>query len=162
MTHGFDDQGRQYAADGNLRDWWGPTDATKFKEKADVVVAQYNAFTVLDSVHVNGELTLGENMADLGGIAIAYEAFKKTKQGKSNEKIDGFTPDQRFFLSWAQVWRAKSTDKEAMKRIMTDPHSPSEARCNGPLSNMPEFYQAFGIKEGDKMWRPENERAKVW
>jgi len=162
MTHGFDDQGRQYAADGNLKDWWGPTDAAKFKEKADMVVNQYNTFTILDSVHVNGELTLGENLADLGGIAISYEAFKKTKQGKSNEKIDGFTPDQRFFLSWAQVWRAKSTDKEAMKRIMTDPHSPSEARCNGPLSNMPEFYQAFGIKEGDKMWRPEAERAKVW
>ena len=162
MTHGFDDQGRQYAADGNLKDWWGPTDAAKFKEKADMVVNQYNTFTILDSVHINGELTLGENLADLGGIAISYEAFKKTKQGKGNEMIDGFTPDQRFFLSWAQVWRAKSTDKEAMKRIMTDPHSPSEARCNGPLSNMPEFYNAFGIKEGDKMWRPEAERAKVW
>lgn len=162
MTHGFDDQGRQYAADGNLQDWWGPLDAKNFNQKADVVVKQYDAFTILDSIHVNGKLTLGENLADLGGIAIAYEAFKKTKQGKGNEKIDGFTPDQRFFLSWAQVWRAKSTDKEAQARIMTDPHSPSEARCNGPLSNMPEFYAAFGIKPGDKMYRPENERAKVW
>lgn len=162
MTHGFDDQGRQYAADGNLQDWWNPLDAENFKKKADVVVNQYNNFTVLDSVHVKGDLTLGENLADLGGVAIAYEAFKKTKQGKSEEKIDGFTPDQRFFLSWAQVWRAKSTDKEAMLRINTDPHSPSEARCNVPLSNMPEFYKAFGIKEGDKMWRPEAERAKVW
>jgi putative endopeptidase len=162
MTHGFDDQGRQYAADGNLQDWWGPMDAKNFNDKAEVVVKQYDNFTILDSVHVQGKLTLGENLADLGGIAIAYEAFKKTKQGKSDEKIDGFTPDQRFFLSWAQVWRAKATDKEAMLRINTDPHSPSEARCNVPLSNMPEFYNAFGIKEGDKMWRPEAERAKVW
>lgn len=162
MTHGFDDQGRQYAADGNLQDWWGPMDADNFKKKADVVVNQYNNFMILDTVRVKGELTLGENLADLGGVAIAYEAFKKTKQGKSEEKIDGFTPDQRFFLSWAQVWRAKSTDKEALLRINTDPHSPSEARCNVPLSNMPEFYKAFGIKEGDKMWRPEAERAKVW
>jgi putative endopeptidase len=162
MTHGFDDQGRQYAADGNLQDWWGPMDAENFKKKADVVVNQYNNFMILDTVRVQGELTLGENLADLGGIAIAYEAFKKTKQGKSEEKIDGFTPDQRFFLSWAQVWRAKSTDKEALLRINTDPHSPSEARCNVPLSNMPEFYKAFGVKEGDKMWRPEAERAKVW
>lgn len=162
MTHGFDDQGRQYAADGNLQDWWGPLDAKNFNEKAAVVIKQYNDFTILDSVHVNGQLTLGENLADLGGLAIAYEAFKKTKQGKSEEKIDGFTPDQRFFLSWAQVWRAKSTDKEARLRINTDPHSPSEARCNGPLSNMPEFYKAFNVKEGDKMWRPEGERAKVW
>ncbi|MBL7720313.1 MAG: M13 family metallopeptidase [Flavipsychrobacter sp.] len=162
MTHGFDDQGRQYDAEGNLKDWWGPEDAKKFEEKTNVVVKQYDAFTVLDTVHVNGQLTLGENLADLGGLAIAYEAFKKTKQGKSNDKIDGFTPDQRFFLSWAQVWRSKSTDKEAQRRIVVDPHSPGEHRCNGPLSNMPEFYQAFGIKEGDKMWRPENERARVW
>jgi putative endopeptidase len=162
MTHGFDDQGRQYAADGNLQDWWGPLDAKNFNDKAAVVINQYNNFTILDTVHVNGALTVGENLADLGGVAIAYEAFKKTKQGKSTEKIDGFTPDQRFFLSWAQVWRAKATDKEALLRINTDPHSPSEARCNVPLSNMPEFYQAFGIKQGDKMWRPENERAKVW
>lgn len=162
MTHGFDDQGRQYAADGNLKDWWTPEDATKFTEKANVVVTQYNGFTVLDTVHVNGELTLGENLADLGGLAIAYEAFKKTKQGQSNEKIDGFTPDQRFFLSWAQVWRANTRDEEMASRIMTDPHSPNLWRCNGPLSNMPEFYQAFNVQPGDKMYRAENERAKVW
>jgi putative endopeptidase len=162
MTHGFDDQGRQYAADGNLQDWWGADDAKKFTEKADVVVKQFDSYTVLDSVHVNGKLTLGENLADLGGLAISYEAFKKTKQGKSNEKIDGFTPDQRFFLSWAQVWRANTKPEEMAQRIKTDPHSPNELRCNGPLSNMPEFYQAFGVKQGDKMWRPENERAKVW
>src|SRR5690606_6098551 len=105
MTHGFDDQGAQYAADGNLRNGWTPEDEAKFKEKTAVLVKQYNEYTVLDSVRVNGELTLGENIADLGGLAIAYQAFKKTKQGQSNEMIDGFTPDQRFFLSWAQIWR---------------------------------------------------------
>jgi len=162
MTHGFDDQGRQYDADGNLRDWWTDEDARKFKEKADVVVNQFNEYTVLDTVHVNGELTLGENLADLGGLAIAYEAFKKTEQGKSNKTIDGFTPDQRFFLSWAQVWRANTRPEEMAARIVTDPHSPNEWRCNGPLSNMQEFYDAFGVKEGDKMYRPVNKRAKVW
>ncbi|XZF16049.1 M13 family metallopeptidase [Chitinophagaceae bacterium MMS25-I14] len=162
MTHGFDDQGRQYAADGNLKDWWTPEDAKKFEEKANVVVKQFNDYTVLDSVHVNGELTLGENLADLGGLAIAYEAFKKTKEGQSTEKIDGFTPDQRFFLSWAQVWRANTRPEELASRIMTDPHSPSELRCNGPLSNMQEFYKAFNIQPGDKMYRQPDMRAKVW
>jgi putative endopeptidase len=162
MTHGFDDQGRQYDADGNLQDWWTPEDAKKFEEKTNVVVKQFNKYTVLDTVHVNGELTLGENLADLGGIAIAYEAFKKTKQGKSKELIDGFTPDQRFFLSWAQVWRANTRPEELTARIVTDPHSPNEWRCNGPLSNMQEFYNAFDIKPGDKMYRPAAERAKVW
>jgi Predicted metalloendopeptidase len=162
MTHGFDDQGRQYDADGNLHDWWTPEDADKFNAKAKVVSDQFNGYTVLDSVHVNGELTMGENLADLGGLAIAYEAFKKTKQGQSEEKIDGFTPDQRFFLSWAQVWRASTRDEEMATRIMTDPHSPNLWRCNGPLSNMPEFYKAFNVQPGDKMYRPDSLRAKVW
>jgi putative endopeptidase len=162
MTHGFDDQGRQYDADGNLHDWWTPEDAKNFLAKAGMVITQYNNYTVLDTVHVNGELTQGENLADLGGINIAYEAFKKTKQGKSNEKIDGFTPDQRFFLSWAQVWRAATRPEEMRNRIVTDPHSPNELRCNGPVSNMPEFYAAFGIKPGDKMYRADSIRASVW
>lgn len=162
MTHGFDDQGSQYDAEGNLKNWWTPEDAAKFKAKTDMVVKQFNEYTVLDTVHVNGMLTLGENLADLGGLAIAYEAFKKTKQGQSNEKIDGFTPDQRFFLSWAQVWRASTRDEEMFNRIKTDPHSPNMWRCNGPLSNMPEFYQAFGVKPGNKMYRPDSLRAKVW
>ncbi|RYZ56289.1 MAG: M13 family peptidase [Sphingobacteriales bacterium] len=162
MTHGFDDQGRQYDKDGNLNDWWTKDDATKFDQKAKVVVNQFNSYTVLDSMHVNGELTLGENLADLGGLAIAYEAFKKTAQGKGNTAIDGFTPDQRFFLSWAQVWRANTRPEEMASRIITDPHSPNEWRCNGPLSNMQEFYNAFNVKPGDKMYRPAAERAKVW
>ncbi len=162
MTHGFDDQGSQYDEEGNLKNWWLPEDEKMFKTKTQMVVDQFNAYTVLDTVHVNGSLTLGENLADLGGLAIAYEAFKKTKQGQSTEKIDGFTPDQRFFLSWAQVWRSESRAETAFTMIKTDPHSPSLWRCNGPLSNMPEFYAAFGVKEGDKMYRPENMRAKVW
>lgn len=162
MTHGFDDQGSKYAADGNLKNWWTPEDSTRFAEKTKVVKDQFDNYTVLDSVHVNGELTLGENLADLGGLAIAYEAFQKTEQAKNGEKIDGLTPDQRFFLSWAQVWRANTRDEEMANRIITDPHSPVEWRTNGPLSNMPEFYKAFDIKEGDKMWRPDSLRAQVW
>lgn len=162
MTHGFDDQGCQYDKEGNLKNWWTPTDEKRFKEKTTMLVNQYNAYTVLDTVHVNGELTLGENIADLGGISIAYDAFKRTAQGKANEKIDGFTADQRFFFGWAQVWRQNITKENLMQRIVTDPHSPGQYRSNGPLSNMVEFYEAFGVKEGDKMWRPEAERLKVW
>lgn len=162
MTHGFDDQGRQYDADGNLNDWWTKEDAKKFDEKANVLVQQFNKYTVLDTIHVNGKLTLGENLADLGGLAIAYEAFKKTDQGKKNEKIDGFTPDQRFFLSWAQVWKANTRPAEMANRIITDPHSPSEFRCNGPLSNMEEFYKAFNVQLGDKMYKQPKDRLKVW
>lgn len=162
MTHGFDDQGSKYDADGNLKNWWTDEDAKNFEAKTGVVVDQFNAYTVLDTVHVNGKLTLGENLADLGGLAIAYEAFQKTEQAKKSEKIDGFTPNQRFFLSWAQVWCTKSRDAETANRIITDPHSPAEWRTNGPLSNMPEFYEAFNIKPGDKMYRADSIRAKVW
>lgn len=162
MTHGFDDQGAQYDADGNLKDWWTAEDKAKFKEKTERVVHQFDAYTVLDSIHVNGSLTQGENIADLGGVTIAYTAFKKTKQGKSEEKIDGFTPDQRFFLSWAQVWRGKAKPTMSMELIKTDPHSPGIWRCNGPLSNFEPFYKAFGVKEGDKMWRADSVRAKIW
>ena len=162
MTHGFDDQGRQYDKDGNLKDWWTPADAAKFTTKANVVVDQYNKYTVLNNLNVNGSLTLGENLADIGGLAIAYEAFKLTDQGKGTEKVDGFTPDQRFFLSFAQVWRIKNRDETMRMRVQTDPHSPEMFRVNGPLTNMPEFYEAFGIKPGDKMYKPEAERVKVW
>ena len=162
MTHGFDDQGRLYNAEGNLSNWWSPEDSTNFTLKADMVVDQFNKIVVIDTNHANGALTEGENLADLGGINIAYEAFKKTKEGKSNEKIDGFTPDQRFFLSWAQVWRANTRPEELASRLKTDPHSPSELRCNVPVSNVAAWYKAFDIKPTDKMYRPENERARVW
>ena len=162
MTHGFDDEGRQYDADGTLRDWWTKDDADKFKTRADQVVAQYNAFTVLDTLHVNGKLTLGENLADLGGLNVAYAAFKKTKEGQSNKKIDGFTPDQRFFLSWAQVWRGSQRPEAAAQRILVDPHSPEQYRTNAPLTNIDAWYTAFSIKPGDKMYKKPEDRTKVW
>lgn len=162
MIHGFDDSGRQYAADGNLKDWWTEEDASQFKELAEKVVQQYNAYTVLDTIHVNGKLTLGENLADLGGLAVAYAAFKKTPQGQSDELIDGFTPDQRFFLSWAQVWRMNVRPETAAQLILTDPHSPGDARTIGPLVNMDEWYEAFDVEEGDKLFIPEKDRVRIW
>lgn len=162
MTHGFDDQGRQYDAQGNLKDWWTPKDADLFKVKASKVVDQYNKFVVLDSLHVNGELTLGENLADFGGLAIAWDAFQLTEQAKSTEKVDGFTPAQRFFLGYAQVWRLINRPETMRTRITTDPHSPEEARVNIPLSNFEPFYQAFGVTEKHKMFRPAADRARVW
>ena len=162
MTHGFDDQGAQYDEKGNLKNWWKKDDETKFKAKTRSVAAQYNQFTVLDSLHVNGELTLGENLADIGGLAIAYDAFKMTKQGQGNEKIDGFTPDQRFFLGYAQVWRLVNRDETMRSRIMTDPHSPEMFRVNGPAMNFSPFYTAFDVKEGDKMYLAPEKRAKIW
>ena len=162
MTHGFDDQGSQYDKDGNLKVWWTPEDAAKFKAKTQSVASQYDKYTVLDNLHVNGNLTLGENLADIGGVAIAYQAFKNTPQGKSDEKIDGFTADQRFFLSYAQVWQIKMRDEASRMRISTDPHSPAQYRVNGPLSNTDAWYKAFNIKPGDKLYRPENERVKIW
>ena len=162
MTNGFDDQGRQYDAQGNLTDWWTKTDAEKFTAKAKGVIDQYNAYTVLDSLHVNGALTLGENLADIGGLAIAYDAFKLTQQGKGAEKIDGFTPDQRFFLGYAQVWRLVDRPESMRTRITTDPHSPEEFRVNGPLANFEPFYQAFGVTEKHRLYRPADQRARIW
>jgi len=162
MTHLFDDQGRQYDAEGNLKDWWKPEDAKKFNEKSKVVVNQYNNFTMFGNMHVNGELTLGENLADVGGIAIAYEAFKLTKQGQGNEKIDGLTPDQRFFMSFAEIWRIKNREETMRVRLTTDPHSPEEFRINGPLRNFEPFYKTFNVTEKNKMFLAADKRAKVW
>jgi putative endopeptidase len=162
MTHGFDDQGAQYDKAGNLKNWWAPQDEAKFKSKVQIVIDQYNKYTVLDGLHINGALTTGENLADIGGLTIAYQAFKNTEQGKSNTMTDGLTPDQRFFLSYAQVWRTKYRDEIMRLVVNTDPHSPPAARVNGPLSNMPEFYKAFDIKPGDKLYREEKDRVKVW
>ncbi len=162
MTHGFDDQGAQYDKDGNLQNWWAKSDNDKFKEKSNLVINQYNQFTMLDSLHINGALTTGENMADLGGITIAYDAFKLTKQGKDTIKINGLTPDQRFFMSYANVWRSKLKDEITRQRINTDPHSPPMHRVNGPLMNFTPFYKAFNVTEDNKMFKPESERIKIW
>jgi putative endopeptidase len=162
MTHGFDDEGRNFDSKGNLTSWWTSEDSMKFTNKAHMVIEQFNHFKVLDSLNVNGELTLGENIADLGGITIAYEAFKLTKQGQGNELIDGLTPDQRFFLGFATIWASHMRPETAQQRLITDPHSPAMYRVNGPLSNLEQFYKAFNVKPGDKMYIPEQNRAKIW
>ena len=162
ITHGFDDEGRNFDAKGNLNSWWLPEDSAKFMTKAQLIIDQFNGYTVLDTLNVNGHLTLGENIADLGGITIAYEAFKRTKQGKGNEKIDGLTPEQRFFLGFAAIWAGNIRPEAAAQRIVTDPHSPAQYRVNGPLSNIDQFYKAFGIQEGDGLFRPDSIRAKIW
>lgn len=163
LTHGFDDEGSQFDGDGNLKNWWSEEDRTKFKAKTDILVKQFNELVAIDDLHVNGELTLGENIADLGGLTIAYYALKKSMEGKpAAEKIDGFTPEQRFFMSWAQGWRINMRDAYLRNMIQTNPHSPGNFRANIPLSNMQEFYDAFGVKEGDKMFRPKTERAEIW
>ena len=162
MTHGFDDQGSQYNDVGNMVNWWGKNDEAKFKAKTGSVVKQYNTYAVFDNVYVNGDLTLGENLADIGGLSIAYDAFKMTKQGQGNEKVDGFTPDQRFFLGYAQVWRIKNREANMRALLNTDPHSPETFRVNGPASNFSPFYAAFNVKQGDKMYKTPEERIKIW
>ncbi|MFM7216564.1 MAG: M13 family metallopeptidase [Bacteroidota bacterium] len=162
MTHGFDDEGRNFDAKGNLSAWWSPEDSSKFVAKAEMIVQQYDGFIVLDSLHVNGRLTLGENIADIGGLNIAYEAFKLTPQGKGDKKLDGLTPDQRFFLGFATIWAGSLRPEAQAQRLITDPHSPSEFRVNGTLSNMEEFYSAFGVTATDGLYRPDSLRAKIW
>ena len=160
ISHGFDDSGRQFDGDGNLRDWWTADDGAKFKQRAAALVKQFAGYSVLDDRHLNGELTLGENIGDLSGMAVAFKAYKLSLGGKTAPEIDGFTGDQRFFLGWAQVWRRKYRDEELLKRLVTDPHSPSEFRANGPSSNIDAFYDAFGVKPGDRMYRAPAERVK--
>ena len=162
MTHGFDDQGAQYDKDGNLKNWWSKEDNSKFKEKTNAVAKQYDGFVVLDTLHVKGALTNGENIADMGGVAIAYDAFKLTKQGKDTVKINGLTPNQRFFLSFAQIWQTKLKDQRMRMLVNTNPHSPAIWRVNGPLMNFVPFYAAFNIKEGDKMYKNDSTRIKIW
>lgn len=162
ISHGFDDSGSQYDKDGTLRNWWTTEDQTRFKEKAKALQEQYDAYTVLDTVHVNGKLTLGENIGDLGGLNAAYEAFKMTKQGQSNEKIDGLTPDQRFFLAWAQVWRTNILPESAAQQIVTDPHSPGQYRTIGAPVNMDAWYQAFNVEPGDKLYKKPEDRIRLW
>ena len=163
LTHGFDDQGAQFNADGNLKNWWTKEDLERFKQKTSVLVKQFDNYVAIDDAHVKGELTLGENIADLGGLTIAYYAFKKSLEGKPvPPKIDGFTAEQRFFISWGQVWRVSMRPEFLKNLIQTNPHSPGNFRANGAPSNMQEFYDAFGVKPGDKMYRPKEERAEIW
>ena len=162
ITHSFDDQGAQYDKIGNVINWWTPVDYAKFKAKTQQVIDQYNLFTVLDTVHVKGALTVGENTADIAGVAIAYDAFKLTQQGQDTTKLDGFSPDQRFFISIARIWRVKTRDAFMRTYVNTNPHSPAKWRVNGPLMNFTPFYNAFHLQPGDKMYKPEPERITVW
>lgn len=162
LTHAFDDQGAQYDKDGNVKNWWTEEDYKKFNEKTQLLIDRYSTFTVLDSVHIKGAMTIGENTADNGGISIAYDAFKLTEQGQSDTKIDGFTPDQRFFLSVARIWRVKTRDEYMRTYVNTNSHSPAMWRVNGPLMNFTPFYEAFDLQPGEKNYKPEEERIKIW
>ena len=162
MTHGFDDQGRNFDQNGNMVDWWTEEDAKEFQKLADKLGAQYSAEIVADDVHANGTFTMGENIADHGGLRVAYAAFKKTEQGKGNTLIDGFTPDQRFYLSYANVWAANITKEEILRRTKVDPHSLGKNRVNVALRNLETFFNAFGIKAGDAMFRAEEDRVSIW
>ncbi|MDO8177771.1 MAG: M13-type metalloendopeptidase [Undibacterium sp.] len=162
ISHGFDDSGSQSDGDGNLRDWWTADDKANFGKLAGALVAQYNAYSPLPGYQLNGALTLGENIADNSGLAIAYKAYQISLGGKPAPVLDGYTGNQRLFMGWAQVWRGKARDAEAIRLIATDPHSPSAFRGNGPLTNLPEFYSAFGVKAGDKMFVAPEKRTTIW
>jgi len=162
ITHGFDDEGRQFDEKGNLHSWWTTQDEARFKQKAEVLVKQFNNIVAIDSLHINGKASLGENLADLGGVLLGVDAFKKTEAFKKNEKISGFTPMQRYFLGYALGWLYKQRDEELASRILTDVHSPAKWRVNGIFPNVPAFYEAFEVKPGSKMYIPDSARVKIW
>ena len=162
ITHGFDDQGSKYNEEGNLENWWTTADSMRFYAKTKMIVQQFNQYIAVDSLHINGELTQGENIADLGGIMMGHEAFKKTDQYRKNEIIAGLNPDQRFFLGYAFAWMVNERPEATANQVRSNEHSPAKFRVIGPLSNMPEFYSTFGVKEGDSMWRPDSMRVKIW
>ena len=162
MTHGFDDQGSTFDADGNMMNWWKEEDSEKFHASAEKLAAQFDQIIAVGEEHANGHLTLGENIADQGGLRIAYDAFKKTDEGQSDEVIDGFTPDQRFYLSYGRIWAENITDEAAYQQTKTDPHSLGKWRVNATLRNIDTFFNAFGVKAGDKMWLDPADRAIIW
>ena len=162
MGHGFDDQGRRFDATGALKDWWTKTDEAEYTKRAKLLVDQFNQFEPLPDLHINGELTLGENIADLTGLVISHQAYVLSLKGKDAPTIDGFTGDQRFYFGWGQSWMEKERDESLRQQILTNPHSPSMYRANGPVRNIPEFYAAFGVKEGDKLYLPPDKRVKIW
>ncbi len=162
ITHGFDDQGSQYDEKGNLNNWWTEEDLKKFKEKTKLIVEQFNEYEALPGKFVNGDATQGENIADLGGVVMGYEAFKKTKQYKENEKIAGLTPDQRFFLAYGYAWMVNIKTESLAQQLLVDVHSPAKYRINGPLANIPEFYKTFNVKQGNKMYRAKEKQITIW
>lgn len=162
ISHGFDDQGRKYDGNGNLRDWWTEADAKRFKERASGLVDQFNAYTPLEKMAVNGAFTLGENIGDLAGITVAHNAYQLALNGTQPPVIDGLEGDQRFFIGWAQCFRGKYREEELRKRLVTDPHSPAEYRVNGVMKNVPAFYEAFALKTGDRLYLSPDQRVKIW
>jgi putative endopeptidase len=162
ISHAFDDQGRKFDGTGNLRDWWTPQDVQRFTARTAALVAQYSAYEPLPGEHVNGQLTLGENIADLSGLTVAFRAYRLSLDGRPAAVLDGFTGEQRFFLGFAQVWRGKTRDKQERSLLLSDPHSPSEFRTNGVVTNLPEYYAAFAVKQGDKLFRLPDQRVKIW
>jgi putative endopeptidase len=163
LTHGFDDQGRQFDAEGNLKNWWTADDEKNYNARASLVEKQFDQFIGIDDIHINGKLTLGENIADLGGLKIAYLALQKALEGKPRPaNIDGFTPEQRFFIAFAQGWRRNSRPELVRLMLATDPHSPPRFRVLGPLSNTPEFFKAFECRQGDAMVRTAEAQAQIW
>jgi len=162
ITHGFDDQGRQFDAAGNLTDWWSPEDARKFEQRAAVMVAQFNSYEPFPGMHINGKAALGENIADYGGILLGLEAFKKTDQYKQGKLIGGLTPTQRYFLGYALGWMTQTRDEAARSRLLSDVHAPPKWRVLGPMSNIPEFHEAFGVKPGQPMYRAPADQVKIW
>ncbi len=162
ISHGFDDQGSQFDGDGNLKSWWTQDDRRKFEERAARLAAQYDAYEPVKGYKLNGKFTLGENIADLGGLTIAHKAYRISLGGQPAPVLDGLTGDQRFFMGWAQVWRRQYREENLLNRIKSDPHSPSEFRANGAVVNMPAFYDAFGVVESDKLFKPESERIRIW
>ncbi|MBT8064138.1 MAG: M13 family metallopeptidase [Gammaproteobacteria bacterium] len=162
IGHGFDDQGRKFDGNGNLRDWWTEEDAARFDTRKNMLAAQYDSYEVIDGLTINGQFTSGENIGDLGGLGIAYKAYKLSLNGEEAPVIDDLTGDQRFFMGWAQVWRGKARDEESKRLLTVDPHSPAKFRANGAAVNVDEFYAAFDVKEGDGMYLPPEERVKIW
>jgi predicted metalloendopeptidase len=162
ISHAFDDQGSRYDGDGNLKNWWSEDDEKAFKELTRQLIDQYASYQPLDGKNVNGQLTLGENIADLSGLSIAHKALTIAREGKPEEIVAGWNSDQLFFVGWSRVWQRKYREKEMIKRLLTDPHSPSQFRANGPVNNIDAFYKAFDLKPGDGLYKPEDERIKIW
>ena len=162
LTHGFDDQGSQFDADGNMNMWWTKEDFQNFKDRTELIVKQFDAYVAIDTLHVQGSMTQGENIADLGGLTMSYYAYKKSLGGKPSPVIGGYTGEQRFFIAWAQGWKSKVRDAELKRLLTMDYHSPAYFRAFAPLTNMKEFYEAFGVQPEDRMYVPDNKRVEIW
>jgi putative endopeptidase len=162
ITHGFDDQGRQFDEKGNLKEWWTPGDATEFTARAAKIVQQFNGYVAVDSLHVNGSATQGENIADLGGVQLGWDAFTRTRQYKEGKPLGGLTPAQRYFVGWSISWMTAIRPENVRTHVKTDVHAPSFMRAWAPLTNLPQFYDAFGVRPGDRMYRADSVRVRIW